>query len=255
MLKGFLPSSCGICALMFVIQPVGAGTATTGMPLKARGVGIELYTQNQDVKITDIVIKNPMVAALLPANAKDLVTINNDLKMVGAKLDYQVNPHLTVFGGISQVSGESTANLSALPGFGLSDLVFDADGTLYNAGATVAKQQGRYFGALTYIYTHADGDAGIKDGAVNTLIPSVGVLTDVGAFNAGLIYQQADIDYAGTLVLPGLGEVETEVRGETADTLAYRVGYQTQVGRDLYLDASAGFGGWEDARLELNQRF
>jgi hypothetical protein len=255
MLKGFFPSSLGIGALMFVMQPVGAGTTITDMPSKGRGVGIELYTQNQDVRITDIAIQNPMIAALLPANATDLVTINNDLKMAGAKLDYQMNPHLNVFGSISQVTGEAVANLSALSGLGLSDLVFDTDGTLYNAGATVSTQQGRYVGALTYVYTHADGDSGIKDGAVNTVIPSVGVLTDLGAFNVGMIYQQADIDYAGTLVLPGLGEVATEVRGETADTLAYRVGYQTHVGNDLYLNASAGFGGWEDARLELNRRF
>ncbi|OQX05135.1 MAG: hypothetical protein BWK73_34405 [Thiothrix lacustris] len=255
MWKEFLPALSSVCLLVAAVQSVSADTTIPATSLKFRGAGIELYTHNQATKITDIAIQNPLIAALLPANTKDLVTINNEVTTVGAKLDYWVNPHLKVFGGISEVTGEANVNLSALPGLGLSDLVFDADGTLYNAGATLATQQGRYFSALTYVHTRVDWDAGIKDGTVNTLIPSVGILTGVGAFDVGAIYQLATLDYAGTLVLPGLGEVATEVRGETADTLAYRVGYYTPVGNDLYLSASAGFGGWEEARLEVSKRF
>ena len=182
-------------------------------------------------------------------------TIENEVETVGVKLDYQVTPPLNVFVGVEQGSGKAKAALSAIPSLGLPDMSFDADGVLYNLGATVSGQRGRYLGSLTYVHTITDTQGGIEGGSANTLLPTLGVLTDVGVFNAGLIYQHADFDYKGTVILPVFGAVSATVKGETADKLAYRVGYQTPLSKDVYLDASAGFGGQTEARLELNKRF
>ena len=254
MAKNSLPISVGMGVLVCGFQAVAIG-ADVEPTLKARGIGLSAYSQQQDMQVTDFTINNPMLSALVPANAKDIVTINNEVKTVGVKLDYQVAPPLNVFAAVEQISSEATAKLSALPGFGLPDMHFDADGVLYNLGATVSAKQGRYLGSLTYVHSITDTEGGIEGGSVNTLLPTLGVMTDVGIFNAGLLYQKANIDYNGTVTLPVFGEVVATVKGKTEDPLVYRVGYQTPLGKDLYLDASAGFGGQTQARLELNKRF
>jgi hypothetical protein len=166
-----------------------------------------------------------------------------------------VQPNLNVFGEVAQVRGKAIANLSAIPGLGLSDMTFNAKGQLYNVGATVSGKRDRYLGALTYIHTFADTHGDIEGDSVDTLLPTVGVLTDVGLFNLGLIYQKVKVDYAGTVYLPGFGAVSATVNGESAKKLAYRAGYQTLLGKDVYLNASAGFGGRREARLEIGKRF
>lgn len=233
-------------------QPVWADAGTA---LQPRGVGLELYSQEQDVQVKGFTVQHPLLAALVPASAKDGVKVKNNVQTSGVKLDYQVQPNLNLFAGVARVTGDASANLSAVPGLGLPDMTFDADGLLYNLGATVSKQEGRYFGALTYVHTIVDTHGGVEGGTVDTLLPMAGVLTGVGAFNLGLVYQQADIEYAGTVDLPGFGAVSATVEGENADNIAYRAGYQTRLGRDVYLDASTSFGGWQDARLELSKRF
>lgn len=254
MASSVLPVSIGMGVLLWGFQSVCAG-AEVDAALKSRGIGLTVYSQQQDIHVKDFSIQNPVLSALVPASAKDSVTITNKIKAAGVKLDYQVMPQLNVFGAVSQVTGKATANLSAIPGFGLPDMYFDADGVLYNVGATVSARHERYFSALTYVHSMTDTQGGIDGGSADTLLPTVGVLTKVGVFNAGLIYQKADMDYNGTVTLPGFGQVAATVKGETADKLAYRVGYQTSLGKDVYLDASTGFGGQTDARLELNKRF
>jgi hypothetical protein len=254
MANNLLPMSVGMGVLWCGVQAVAVG-AEAEAAWKARGIGLTAYTQQQDLRVTDFTVDNPLLYTLLPANAKDVVTIENKINTAGVKLDYQVAPPLNVFVGVEQVSGEAMAKLSALPGLGLADMYFDADGVLYNVGATASAQRGRYVGALTYVHTVSDTQGGIEGGSADTLLPTVGVLTDVGVFNAGLVYQQAQVDYKGTVNLPVFGAVAATVKGETADKLAYHVGYQTALGKDLYLDAKAGFGGQTDARLELNKRF
>lgn len=66
---------------------------------------------------------------------------------------------------------------------------------------------------------------------------------------------EGKIDYVGTVDLPGFGAVSAAVNGESAKKLAYQAGYQTLLGKDVYLNASAGFGGRKEARLELGKRF
>ncbi len=242
----------GACLLVSAFQPVWADTTTE---LKPRSVGLELYSQDQDVQVTGFTIQNPLLAAMVPASAKDMVKVKNNLQTAGVKLDYQATPNLNVFGGLAQVTGDASAKLSAIPGLGLPDMKFDADGLLYNMGATLSGRNDRYFGALTYVHSIADTHGGVEGGTVDTVLPMAGVLTKVGAFNLGLLYQQADINYAGTVDLPGFGQVAATVDGESADKFAYRAGYQTQLGKDVYVDVSAGFGGWQEARLELSKRF
>ncbi len=248
----FSPVSTGGCILACVIHPVWADA---DILLKSRGIGLTVHSRDQDIRVTDFTVQNPVLAGLLPANTKDRVKLNNKLQSVGVKLDYQVQPNLSLFGEVAQVRGTATARLSAIPRLRLSDMTFDAKGQLYNVGATISGKRDRYFGALTYVHTFADTHGAIEGSSVNTLLPTVGVLTDVGVFNLGLIYQKVKIDYVGTVDLPGFGAVSATVNGESAKKLAYRAGYQTLLGKDVYLNASAGFGGRKEARLELGKRF
>lgn len=63
-------------------------------------------------------------------------------------------------------------------------------------------------------------------------MPTVGKKTSIGAFNLGLRYQHSQRDYQGTLSIPTLGNINTEL------------------GKDFYLHSYLEFGDREGAGLK-----
>lgn len=240
--------------IVAVLQPVLADENTKNV-LKTHGVGLELYSQNQDLKLTGLTLDNPLLTTLLPANLQDQVKINNEIKLAGAKLDYWVNPNLNVFGGVAQAQGKAVATLPRIMGVTLPDVKLDANGMMYNVGATVVGYKDPYFATLTYVHSIADFNGSKDAGAADTVIPGVGVVTGAGAFSLGLIHQQGKVNYTGSLDLPLVGTVSAEVESESKHRINYTAGYHAQLGKDLFLSANAGFGNWREARLEINKRF
>lgn len=153
----------------FINQSAVAEEQPAGLSIKPVGVGLEYLEQKQAFSVTGFTVDNPVLAALLPADARERVSVKSKLVSTGVKADYWVKPYLNVFGSVAKVDTTAVVNLSAL-GLGLPDISVNADGNLYNAGATLAVGKLPYFGTLTYIHSVADMNGVSKDGKADTFI-------------------------------------------------------------------------------------
>lgn len=108
---------------------------------------------------------------------------------------------------------------------------------------------------MTYVYSISDVDGNEENTIINTLIPAVGKKTNIGVFSLGLNYQQLDGKYKGTLAVPVIGNVDAEIAAENKNELAYILGYQTKIAKNIFLRADAVFGGRKGYKLDLGYRF
>ncbi|MEZ5476188.1 MAG: hypothetical protein R3E95_01410 [Thiolinea sp.] len=108
---------------------------------------------------------------------------------------------------------------------------------MYSAGANLFARDQDYFAALTYVYSLTDMKASDQVNSSYAIIPVVGKKTPIGAVSVGLRYQHAERDYQGTLTIPALGNasVNTTLSAENTEKLSYIAGFNTELGRDVYL--------------------
>lgn len=223
------------------------------LELKPGGVSLEYYSQQQAVRLNQLHLGHPALAPLEAARGE--IKTDTEAHATGIKLDHWVRPYLNVFGAVARSRGDVLVRFSELPGVTLPDMTIEFEGMVYHAGATGVYRDEDYFGALTYIYTLSDMEGNDETNTAQTFIPTVGKLTDIGAFTLGIMYQQAEGGYRGTLDAPVLGPVDADVTAENAEKISYLLGYHKRLGSDWYLRANLETGEREGFKLELNRRF
>lgn len=250
MVRGIWNISVGLLLVLWS----GVTFAGEELPaVKPLGIGLEILTQAQDFKLTELKLDHP---ALMPlSNAKDQIKTESDIKSTSVKLDYWVKPYLNVFGSVSQLEGESRVKLSEVPGISVPDMVVSADGQLYNLGATLVARGGNYLGSLSYTHTATDLEAASEKGSHETLVATVGRVTDFGVFTVGAIQQNIKGDFNGTLDLPLLGSVKAKISAENAEQYSYLLGYYKKLDKDFYISTHLELGEREGIRLGVSRRF
>lgn len=233
---------------------VNAADISTVHPQKPFGISYSMDTQQQDLRLSALALSNPLLAPLVVAQGQ--IQTRSDIQSTGINVDYWINPHVNVFAAANKITGNVIVKFPSLPGFApLPDVTINADGTTYNAGATVAAGSDKLFGALTYIHTTYTADASGKTDTSQTLIPSVGRGLGDGTINLGLLYQKAEAHYAGQMNVPLLGSVTADVTAENKHNASWLVSYRTPLGSETYLRTSAELGEREGIHLEVSKRF
>lgn len=239
--------------LLPLIQPVFAGDVPDLM-LKPHGISLELVTQERDLDITDLQLGIPGLDSPTIAFIKNQAEATDQAKAANLRIDYQMKPYLNVFGSAGALQDEVKINFSKL-GAGLADMNVASNGMLYGAGFTLMGHDGNLLGTLTYVHHIADMGGSERKVSANTVIPMLGVQTEVGVFSASLDWQDVDDNYSGKITVPGIGDVPVEVSAKNRDELAYSMGFHTQLAKNLYMSADVGFDDRKHALLMVNQRF
>ncbi len=103
--------------LLFLFQPLEA-EEMPDFTLKPHGVSLEVLTQEQDLEITDLKLALPGINDTLLSSIKSQTTAADKAQAANVRLDYQVNPHLNVFGSAGNLQSKVKINFSKL-GMGL----------------------------------------------------------------------------------------------------------------------------------------
>lgn len=253
MRESFLVQSLTSLLLLSYFSTVAADTANP-VGQKPMGISLEWYQHELDLDVTDIETSIPGITDAMVDAVKGRLNTTDTLKMANLRLDYQWHPALNVYAAVGKLTDDTTVDFSSL-GAGISDLVINNKGTAYAVGTKLQGQYGKVLPSLQYMHSRIDLDGNDADIKVNALIPSVGLQTDYGMFDASLVYQAVEASYAGTVVAPFVGEVPVTVRTENKDKLQVMAGWQTQLAKDLYLKGNIGLNGQQQFQLQLNKRF
>lgn len=245
----------GLTSLCFLsCLSVASADTETFTDLKPTGVSVEWYQHELDLKVTDIKTSLPGITSAMVDSVKGSLDTTDNVKLVNIRLDYQLRPYLNVYGSIGKITDNTSVDFSKL-GLGISDLVVDSKGTAYTAGAILVGKYGKLIPALQYIHSNIDLEGNASDITLDALIPSLGVQTNYGVFDASLVYQALEAEYSGTVSAPFVGEVPLTVNAENKDNLQVMAGWHTQLAKDLYLHTNVGLNGHQQFQLMLNKRF
>ena len=247
------------CALVLPSLMISTSTfakTPNKFDFKATGLGLSVYSQKQDYKVTELSFDNPALAPF--AAAKDRVVVKSDIEAVTLKLDHQVRPYLNVFGSVVKSRGDALVKLSSIPtpsGVPLPDMVLDASGTIFHLGGTAIVRRNDYFLSLSYMRSLSKLKSGSEDGKANTWAPSIGKKTKLGIFSLGAIYQEAEGGLEGSFNLQQIGQVQVSANAENTHKLSYNAGYIAPVAKDIFVRANVQFGDRQGFNLEINKRF
>lgn len=253
MRESFLVQGLASLCLLSCFSAVSAETETF-TDLKPTGISLEWYQHELDLKVTDIKTNLPGITSAMVDSVKGNLDTTDNVKLVNVRLDYQLRPYLNVYGAIGKITDNTRVDFSRL-GLGVSDLVVDSKGTAYTAGAILVGKRGKWLPALQYIHSNIDLEGNASDITLDALIPSLGVQTKYGVFDASLVYQALKADYSGTVSAPFVGEVPLTVSAENKNDLQVMAGWHTQVAKDLYLHTNVGLNGHQQFQFMLNKRF
>lgn len=222
--------------------------------LKPVGVSLEWYQHELDMNVTGIDLNIPGITDEIVDSVKGQLNSTDKVELLNLKLDYQVRPYLNVYGAIGKVTDNNRVGFSDL-GVGISDLEVENDGTAYTTGAVIVGRYGQLLPSLHLAHSRIDLDNNDEDIKVTAAVPSLGWQTDYGIFSASLLYQKIDAAYTGTVTAPVVGEVPVTVYAENDKELQLAIGWLNHLGKDFYLNASAGLNGQQQFQIQLNKRF
>jgi hypothetical protein len=180
------------------------------------GVGVDLFTLDQDYDIEQLSFTLPGVGAVDTST----IDVDNEIFESDVKFDVWVLPFLNVFGIFGHISGDTAVDLSGVPlqlPVPLGTLDIDYSGQVWGGGATLAFGGEHWFASLTGTYAKSDlsGDFD-SDVKSTTWQPRVGYLTGPWAFFVGGYYIDAEERHQGAIALPGLGQVPFDVQLESS---------------------------------------
>lgn len=241
-------------AVLLGIVGVAVGTQDTDIGADRRlpptfGIGVNYYQQDQGY------ILNSLKVDVLSGNLADLadlegVDIDNEVQEMNVKVDMWILPFLNLFGLLGNVDGETTVNTDLFDNFRV-----DYEGVVYGAGVTMAGGWKRLFGTLTATITETDLDTSSSSVQAWILTPKVGMSSRYGAVWVGGMYQQAEEQHQGRIVIPVYDEVEYDVEFEQQESWNAVVGFATGLSRNWYIDLEGGFGDRTHASFSTTYRF
>jgi hypothetical protein len=225
---------------------------------KPWGVGLDLFTMNQDYDVSSLTFDLPG-AALSNPNGID---VNSRVQSQTIKLDAWVFPFLNVFGIAGHIKANTAVDLSAaganiggqpLP---LSVLDLDYNGLVYGGGATLAFGGERWFSSITATFTETDLSGDFKASVSSTTIqPRIGLIRDNWKFYVGGFYLDTEEKHSGAFGFPGLGVIPFAVSLSQKDDWNYLTGIHYNFSSSKELSFEVGLGDRQHTLLSFTHRF
>jgi len=228
----------------------GAG----GVQLPAKfGIGVTLYSQNQDYRLESLTLGLPGID---PSVTEGLPVVNRT-NSYHLKLDYWVLPYLNLYvigGRLETTTTVSLKNIDIGLPFALGDLRIDNDGWVYGGGLTFAVGGPGWFGSATVTYTKAN--LAVTEGSVEAWVftPKVGLTVNGGAVWVGAMYQDAQEKHKGTYEIPYLGKVPFDVVLGESSSWNGILGATAGLSEHFVLVLEGGFGPRHSAMVGLEYR-
>lgn len=229
--------------------------ASNDLPkLKPTGISLDIYSQEIDLKVTDIEASIPGMSTEAVAALKSQVSTKNTIDVYGLGLDYQVTPSLNIFGSLGKARQKTDVSFSDANPI-LSDLSLDDKGIVYTVGGTYHKRFNSIFASVSLLHNRIDLDDNPHDIKVTSIAPAIGVKTPIGILSGSVLYQEIDAKFSGEITIPGLGSIPAEVSAVNKDGAQLLAGLHTQLARDLYLSANVNLNKNERFQVQVNKRF
>jgi hypothetical protein len=222
------------------------------------GVGVDIFTMNQDYSIKSLEFQIPGVGDIDPT----AIEVKNDVSNYDVKLDVWVTPFLNVFGLLGRLNADTYVDLGnvSIPGLpiALPTLPVSYDGTVYGGGVNLVYGTRSWFAALnnTWTSTSLSGDF---DSSVSsfTVQPRLGLIVDQWTMWVGGMWLDTTEKHSGVINLPvpGLPPVPFSVELETSEKWNYAVGFGRIFSPKATLYFELGFGNRTHTLFNFTYRF
>ena len=188
------------------------------------------------------------------------ISVTNEIQHFDLKADVWLLPFLNVFGVLGHVESDTVVDLSAAPitglPFPLGKLPISTDGTVWGVGATLAFGGERWFGGVTATWTDTDLGGDFDSSAETvTVAPRVGIRRDPWLAWVGLMYLDTEEKHAGSIALPGIGQVPFSVVLGTTDEINTTLGTRYFFSDRTSLSLELGFGDRTHTLFNFEYRF
>jgi len=207
------------------------------------GVGVDFFSMHQDYGIESLSFVLPGVSLDDPS----VIGVKNRAWNTDVKFDAWLLPFLNVFAVAGHIEGDTDVDLRAVsipgaPAGFLGQLPISYDGSMLGGGLTLAYGTENWFASLTGSWTHSDL-SGDFDSSVRaqTWQPRIGLVRGDWNFWVGGFYLDATEKHAGTINLPGVGNVPFAVELASKDKFNPTAGVHYNMGRSA--EISVEFGG------------
>lgn len=238
-----------LAALLLIPTLASAGSPVTFLPFgKSLAAGQELplpvgltltyYYQQQDYDLKKITL--PGLPIQVGTNG---IAVENRLDEFNLQVDAWLLPWLDVFGILGRLQATTSVNGVAFMGQRIAVPDYEYDGLVYGGGATLAGGLGKWFGALTGIYTNTDLSEDASSVSSWVVTPKVGYAFSQVRFWTGAMYQRAEEKHSGTftMMLPvDLANPDPAV--VAPQTVNYEVEMREKNPWNFLLGAETGFG-------------
>lgn len=224
---------------------------------KPYGVGVDLFTLNQDYAIKSLAFELPGASI----GDTDLIRVSNALNDIDLKADAWVLPFLNVFGVIGKVHARTTVDLGAVsipnvPAGLFDQLVIRYSGEVYGGGATLAYGGEHWFASVTgtYARTSLSGDF---DSKVNsgTWQPRLGYVHGPWAFWVGGMFLDVEENHSGAIAFPVLGTVPFAVALENSNRASAAFGLKCTLAEAVDIAFEVSDASRKSTFLNLTWRF
>lgn len=223
------------------------------------GVGVDVFTMEQDYGIKTLEFQLPGVAGIDP----ELVDVENDLSHVDLKLDAWVTPFLNVFALVGRMEADTYVDLSgvtlpsSLP-FQLGTLEVNYDGTVYGGGFNLFYGTDRWFAALNNTWTDASVSGDFKSSVKSfSSQPRIGLVGGSWIGYIGAMYLDIEETHAGeiNLGIPGAPTIPFAVELDTLEEWNYAVGMGYVFSPKAHLSFELGLGDRTHTLFNFTFRF
>ncbi len=221
------------------------------------GVGVDLFTLNQDYAIKALAFELPGVTIDDPS----VIRVSNALNHVDLKADAWVLPFLNVFGVIGKVHARTPVDLGAIsipnvPAGLLDQLVIRYSGEVYGGGATLAYGGEQWFTSVTgtYAKTSLSGDFD-SNVTSQSWQPRLGFVKGPWAFWVGGMFLDVEEDHAGAIALPFIGSVPFAVELENKNRTSAAFGVKCTLAETVDIALEVSDASRKSTLLNLTWRF
>ncbi|MGD1149007.1 MAG: hypothetical protein ABR961_13775 [Thermoanaerobaculaceae bacterium] len=218
------------------------------------GVGLSLYTQDQDYSIAKLALGTQAIGTA----AVKTLTVKNTTKTAHLTADYWVLPFVDVYALLGQVQGTTRVNLSQVNiGVPLPNLTVKYNGLLYGAGAVLAYGGKHVFGTADVSYSNSSlNSATVATSSVSSWVvtPRVGDKFGTTSVWLGDRYEDTQERHKGIFDIPGLGAIPYDVTLASKDRWSYLAGVSEAFTPHWVLTLEGGFGPRSSALVHLDYR-
>ena len=204
---------------------------------------------------------NPLIAQMVQQVDPASIDVDNEVMQAGLKADAWLFPFLNVYALAGYIDGETEVSFGALPPeaapvLGSLDQGLDVEysGFVYGVGGTLTWGAGPVFAAVNGVMTWTDGDQETSVEAY-VLRPIIGVSAGALSLWTGAMYQKAEEDHEGSIMIPGLGAMDYDLELEEQEPWNWLIGTSYQIAKNWSVEAECGIGERNQVEATLTYRF